>query len=62
MIKDKRSQKFTLFRYSLTAPAVTNTFGAPSLAHYFRDIATKKHKGSDRKKQVPQICFLKEAT
>ena len=47
MNKDEKNQQTALFRYSLIAPAVTDTFEAPSLAQYFRNIAAKKHKGPD---------------
>ena len=43
MNKDEQSQKTALFRYSLIASAVTDTFEAPSLAQHFRNVAAKKH-------------------
>jgi len=49
MDKDKKDLQIALFRYSLIAPAITNTFEAPSLAQYFRNIAAKKHTGPDGK-------------
>ena len=47
MNKEEKFQQTALFRYSLIAPALTNMFGAPSLAQYFRNVAAKKHKGPD---------------
>lgn len=49
MDKEEKFQQIALFRYSLIAPAVVDTFEAPSRAHYFRNIAAKKHKGPDGK-------------
>jgi transposase InsO family protein len=49
MNREEKIQQIVLFRYSLIAPAVTNTFEAPSLAQYFRNIAAKKHKNPDGK-------------
>jgi len=43
MTKEEKFQKIALFRYSLIAPAVVNTFEAPSLAQYFRNVAEKEH-------------------
>jgi len=43
MTKEEKFQKIALFRYSLIAPAVANTFEAPSLAQYFRNVASKEH-------------------
>jgi transposase InsO family protein len=43
MNKDEQFQKIALFRYSLIASAVVETFEAPSLAQHFRNIAAKKH-------------------
>ena len=47
MDKDEKFQKTALFRYALIAPAVTDTFEAPSLAQYFRNVAAKKHLDPD---------------
>jgi len=47
MDKDEKFQQTALFRYSLIAPAVVGTFEAPSLAQYFRNIASKRHRGPD---------------
>jgi len=47
MDKDEKNLQTALFRYSLIAPAVADTFEAPSLAQYFRNIAAKKHTGPD---------------
>jgi len=49
MDNEDKLQQIILFRYSLIAPAVTDTFEAPSLAQYFRNIAAKKHKDPDGK-------------
>jgi transposase InsO family protein len=47
MNKEEKNQQTALFRYSLIAPAVADTFEVPSLAQYFRNIAAKKHKNPD---------------
>ena len=43
MNKEEKFQRIALFRYSLIASAVTNTFEAPSVAQHFRNVAAKKH-------------------
>jgi transposase InsO family protein len=43
MNKEEQFQKIALFRYSLIASAVAQTFEAPSLAQHFRNVAAKKH-------------------
>ena len=43
MSNDKLFQEIALFRYSLIAPAVVDTFEAPSLAQYFRNVAAMSH-------------------
>jgi transposase InsO family protein len=43
LTKEEKFQKITLFRYSRIAPALTNTFEAPSHAQYFRNVASKAH-------------------
>jgi len=47
MNKEEKNQQIALFRYSLIAPAVADTFEVSSLAQYFRNIAAKKHKNPD---------------
>ena len=47
MNRDEKNMQTALFRYSLIAPAVADTFEAPSLAQYFRNIAAKRHTGPD---------------
>jgi len=47
--KDEKFQQIALFRYGLIAHALTQTFDAPSLAQYFRNIAAKKHLHPDGK-------------
>ena len=49
MNKEEKFQKIALFRYSLIAAAVTNTFEAPSLAQHLRNIAAKQHQSPDGK-------------
>ena len=49
MSRDEQFQKIALFRYSLIASAVADTFEAPSLAQHFRNIAAKKHLHPDGK-------------
>jgi transposase len=43
MNKEDYYQKVALYRYSLIASAVVNTFEAPSLAQHLRNIASKEH-------------------
>jgi transposase InsO family protein len=43
MNKEEKFQQTALFRYSLIASAVTNTFEAPSVAQHLRNVAAKKH-------------------
>ena len=43
MNKDEQFQKVALFRYSLIASGVTDTFEAPSRAQHFRNVAAKEH-------------------
>jgi transposase InsO family protein len=43
MNKEEKFQEIALFRYSLIAAAVTNTFEAVSLAQHFKNLAGKKH-------------------
>jgi hypothetical protein len=47
MIREEKKQQIALFRYSLIASAVANTFEAPSIAQHFRNIAAKKHPHPD---------------
>ena len=47
MDKEEKFQKIALFRYSLIAAAVTNTFEAPTLAQHFRNLAAKQHQYPD---------------
>ena len=49
MNKDDYFQKVALFRYSLIAPLVANTFEASSVATYLRSVAAKSHKDPDGK-------------
>ena len=49
MNKEEKFQKIALFRYSLIASAITDTFEAPSLAQHFRNVAAKKHLYPDGK-------------
>jgi transposase InsO family protein len=58
MTKDEKFQKIALFRYSLIAPAVANTFEAPSLAQYFRNIAAMKHRHPDGRLVKVTSCSL----
>jgi len=47
--KEEKFQQIALFRYSLIASAVTETYEAPSLAQHFRNIAARKHLYPDGK-------------
>jgi transposase InsO family protein len=47
MSKEEKKQQIALFRYSLIASAVANTFEAPSIAQHFRNVAAKKHLSPD---------------
>jgi transposase InsO family protein len=47
MNKEEKFNQIALFRYSLIAPAIANVYEAPSLAQYFRYVASKKHKYID---------------
>lgn len=49
MNKDDLHQQIALFRYSLIAPAVANTFEAASMAAYFRSVASKAHQAPNGK-------------
>lgn len=42
-MNDKTAQAIALFGFSLIAPVVNNTFGAPSKIACFREIASKSH-------------------
>ena len=47
MNKEEKFQQIALFRYSLIAAAVTNTFEAASISQHLRNIAAKQHKYPD---------------
>ena len=40
---DKNFNELALFKFSLIAPVVNDTFSAVSQAQYFREIASKSH-------------------
>lgn len=44
IMSDKKSQELALFRFSLIAPLVNETYETTSKMQYFRDIASKTHK------------------
>jgi putative transposase len=47
MITDDKLNDLALFRFSLIAPAINETFAAPSLNQFFRDVAAKTYKLPD---------------
>jgi transposase InsO family protein len=47
MNKEEKFQQVALFRYSLIAPVITDTYEAPSIAQYLRNISTKQHRYVD---------------
>ena len=47
MNKEDFFQQVALFRYSLIAAAITDTYEAPSLAQHFRNVAAKQHRYPD---------------
>lgn len=44
---DKKAHEIALFRFSLIAPVINQTFEAPSLSEFFRQIASKSHSFPD---------------
>ncbi|MBC8060556.1 MAG: DDE-type integrase/transposase/recombinase [Clostridiaceae bacterium] len=42
-MEDKKSQELALFRFSLIAPVINDTYEAPSLSEFFRQVAAKSH-------------------
>lgn len=49
-MNNEESHKIALFRFSLIAPLVNNTYDAPSKSQYFRNIAAKTHELPNGKK------------
>lgn len=50
MLNEKKIQAIGLFKFSLIAPVINDTYNAPSKEQFYRDVASKSHKHPSGKK------------